>query len=323
MTPYAELAITSNFTFLTGASHPEEWMATAARLGLSAAAITDRNSFAGSVRAHVAAREVGLRNVVGCRLAFADGTPDVLAWPADRAAWGRLCRLLTLGNRRTEKGDCRLDLADLLAWGEGSVLAPLASRLPARDPSARAATRLAPTLETLREHFGREWIRLAAQPLFGPSDRRRLARLAATAREAGVRLLAVGDPLHHAPERKPLSDVLAAIREGITLEAAGRRLEAHAERHLRSGEEMARLFRDEPRAVAETVALLDRLAFSLDELRYEYPEEDIGDAASPQEALVRLTAEGARKRWPAGVPAKVEAALAHEFAVIGELGSAP
>ena len=319
MTAYAELAITSNFTFLTGASHPEEWVATAARAGLSGLALTDRNSFAGSVRAHVAAKEAGLRHVVGCRLVFSDGTPDVLAWPSNRAAYGRLCRLLTLGNRRAEKGSCDIALDDLLAHGEGVVLAPL----PGRGALRGEAEGLAVTLDRLRSTFGREWVRLAAQPLFGPSDRRRLAGLAALADGAGVRLLAVGDLLHHVPERRPLADVLTAIREGVTLDAAGRRLAANAERHLRSGEEMARLFRDRPQAVHESVALLERLAFSLDELRYDYPEEDLEGAHTPQEALERLTREGAARRWPAGVPGKVEAALAHEFAIIGELGYAP
>ncbi len=319
MTAYVELAATSNFTFLTGASHPEEWLATAARLGLAGLAITDRNSFAGIVRAHVAAKEAGLRFVVGCRLSFADDTPDILAWPSDRAAYGRLCRLLTLGNRRAEKGACRLDLADLLAWGEGVVLAPL----PGRGPLGPEVARLAATLDRLRETFGREWVRLAAQPLFGPSDRRRLARLAGLAEAAGVGLLGVGDLLHHIPERRPLADVMTAIREGLTLDGAGRRLAPHGERHLRGGEEMARLFRDHPRALAEGVALLDRLAFSLDELAYEYPEEDLDGAATPQEALIRLTRKGAARRWPDGVPMKVEAALAHEFAVIGELAYAP
>ncbi len=319
MSGYAELAIASNFSFLTGASHPEEWVGQAVRLGLQAIAVTDRNTLAGVVRAHVAAKTVGLRSVVGCRLAFADGTPEVLAWPSDRAAYGRLCRLLTLGNRRAEKGDCRLGLDDLLAWGEGMVLAPL----PGRGALAGEAAGVAATLDRLRATFGREWVRLAAQPLFGPSDRRRLAGLAALAETAGVGLLAVGDLLHHVPERRPLADVLTAIREGVSLDAAGRRLTPNAERHLRSGEEMARLFRDHPRAVGESSALLERLTFSLDELRYEYPEEDLEGARDPQEALVRLTREGALRRWPSGVPEGVERALAHEFTIIGELGYAP
>ncbi|NLH83440.1 MAG: error-prone DNA polymerase [Phyllobacteriaceae bacterium] len=319
MTAYAELAIASAFTFLTGASQPEEWAVAAARLGLSAFAVTDRNTLAGVVRAHVAAREAGIRFVPGCRLGFADGTPDVLAWPSDRTAWGRLCRLLTLGNRRAAKGDCRLALDDLLAWGEGLMLAPL----PGRDRLTEEAPRLATTLDRLRESFGREWIRLAAQPLFGPGDRRRLARLARVADGAGVRLLAVGDLLHHAPERRPLADVMAAIRAGTTLDDAGDRLTPHAERHPRSPDEIARLFRDHPRAVAETVAVVERLSFSLDELRYEYPEEDLDGAPTAQEALVRLTRAGAARRWPDGVPEQVEAALAHEFEIIGELGYAP
>ncbi len=319
MTAYAELATTSNFTFLTGASHPEEWVATAARAGLSGLAVTDRNSFAGIVRGHVAAKEAGLRYVVGCRLVFSDGTPDVLAWPSDRAAYGRLCRLLTLGNRRAEKGRCDITLDDLLAHGEGVISAPL----PGRGGLRGEAGRLSEALDRLRSTFGREWVRLAAQPLFGPSDRRRLAGLAALAEGAGVRLLAVGDLLHHTAERRPLADVLTAIREGVTLETGGRRLASNAERHLRGGAEMERLFRDHPRAVGESVALLERLTFSLDELRYEYPEEDLEGARDPQEALVRLTREGAARRWPAGVPSKVEAALAHEFAIIAELGYAP
>ena len=319
MTAYAELAITSNFTFLTGASHPEEWVEVAARRGLAGLAIADRNTLAGVVRAHVAAKEAGLRFVVGCRLAFADGSPDVLVWPSDRAAYGRLCRLLTLGNRRGDRRGCLLEFADLLEWGQGLVLAPL----PGRGPLGPEAPHLGAALDALRSAFGREWVRLGAQPLFGPSDRRRLARLAGLAETAGVRLLAVGDLLHHVPERRPLADTMAAIREGRELDDAGFLLGPHGERHLRGGEEMARLFRDQPRAVEESVALLDRLSFSLEELRYEYPEEDIGAAASPQEALIALTRDGAARRWPDGVPATVEAALAHEFAVIGDLGYAP
>ncbi len=313
--PYAELAATSNFTFLTGASHPEEWVATAVGLGLSGLAVTDRNSFAGIVRAHVAAKEAGLRFAVGCRLAFADGTPDILAWPTDRAAYGRLCRLLTLGNRRTEKGKCHIALDDLLAHGDGVILAPL--------PAPRAEPTLAPTLDRLRQTFGREHIRLAAAPRFGPADRRRIAALARAAERAGVRLLAVGAPLHHVPERRPLADVLAAIREGTRLADAGHLLSQNAERHLRDGATMARLFRDTPTAVAESLAVLDQLSFSLDELRYEYPEEDLHGAATPQEALIRLTRDGAARRWPDGTPASVEATLAHEFAIIGQLGYAP
>ena len=319
MTSYVELAITSNFTFLTGASHPEEWVAAAVGLGLSGMAITDRNTFAGIVRGHVAAKEAGLRYVVGCRLVFADGTPDILAWPSDRAAYGRLCRLLTLGNRRAEKGTCRLDFTDLLTWGEGVMLAPL----PTRGALGSGTERLATTLDGLRETFGREWVRLAAQPLFGPSDRRRIARLAGLAETAGVGLLAVGDLLHHTPERRRLADVMTAIRGGRTLDTAGRLLASHGERHPRDGEEMERLFRDHPRAVRETSVVAERLAFSLDELRYEYPDEDLRGARDPQEALVRLTREGAAKRWPGGVPEAVEAALAHELAIIAELAYAP
>jgi error-prone DNA polymerase len=316
MVGYAELAVTSNFTFLTGASHPEEWVTACARLALAGFALTDRNTLCGVVRAHVAAKEAGIRFAVGCRLAFADGTPDVLAWPSDRAAYGRLCRLLTLGNLRAEPGDCRLGLDDLLAHAEGLVLAPLAE-------AGSTAAAVGPVLDRLRETSGREWIRVAVAPRFGPSDRRRIARAAATARRAGLRLLAVGDLLHHVPERRPLADVMTAIREKLRLDRAGRRLSANAERSPRDAAAMRAIFVDHEVAVGESLAVLDRLGFSLDELHYEYPEEDIGDAADPQEALIRLTREGARRRWPDGVPETVEATLAHEFAIIGELHYAP
>ncbi len=328
MSDYAELAVTSNFTFLTGASHPEEWAVAVAHLGLAGFALTDRNTLAGVVRAHVAAEEAKLRFAPGCRLAFSDATPDVLAWPTDRAAWGRLCRLLTLGNRRAEKGACRLGLDDLLSHGEGLMLAPLLGAAPSlapRDPRSGEPRPPdpAPMLDRLRETFGREWIRAAIAPRFGPSDRRRIARAAATAKRAGLRLLAVGDLLHHVPERRMLADVLTAIREKLPLEKAGRLLLANAERHPRDGDAMRRIFCDHETAVSESLAVLERLRFRLDELAYEYPDEDIGDARTPQEALVRLTRAGAERRWPDGVPEKIEAALAHEFAIVGELGYAP
>ncbi len=145
MTPFAELAVTTNFSFLRGGSHPEELVAEAARLGLAGIAVADRNTLAGVVRGHVAAKTAGFRYAVGCRLVFRDGTPDILAWPTDRAAYGRLCRLLTLGNRRAAKGECHLDLDDLLAWGEGLMLGVMPGRILDKvDASFEAPLRGAP-----------------------------------------------------------------------------------------------------------------------------------------------------------------------------------
>jgi error-prone DNA polymerase len=314
VTAFADLSVTSNFSFLRGGSHPEELVRRAAELGLSGIAITDRNSLAGVVRAHVMAREIGFAYAVGCRLVFRDGTPDILAWPADRAAYGRLCRLLTLGNRRAEKGQCHLDLGDLLDWGTGIMLAIV--------PGIRLDEQLNDTIARLKDAFA-DCPRLIISRPYGASDHRRMALLARTASRFDIPLLASNDVLYHAPERRVLQDVLTCIREKKTLTNAGHLLQANAERHLKSPAEIARLFQDFPEAIAESHALLERLTFSLDEIRYQYPDEPTGDAASPQEALEKFTEAGAAQRYPDGVPDKVRKTLRHELSLIGECSYAP
>ncbi len=307
---YLEFAVASNFSFLRGASHPEELMVQAAAIGLAGLGLSDRNSVAGVVRAHLAKREQNLELAYhpGARLVFADGTPDILAYPRDRAAWGRLTRLLTVGNLRAEKGDCILHLDDLLAHSFGLELIAtggdtlLLSRLRAAAP-------------------GR--VRLAASMLYRGRDRTRLARLAALARESQVPLIAVNDVHFHHPDRRPLADVLTCIREKLTIDRAGRRLAANAERHLKPPEEMARLFRDAPEAIEETLRLSEALTFSLDELRYEYPDESIAGFANAQDALAHLTYAGAALRYPHGLPDKVRAGIEHELALIAQLQYAP
>jgi len=362
---YVEFAATSNFTFLRGASHPEELMAQAARLKLAGLGLSDRNSVAGVVRAHVARRESALALAYhpGARLVFADGTPDILAWPRDRAAWGRLCRLLTLGNRRAAKGGCILYRDDLLAHLEGLELVVMDGSSPSPRLREEGGKRSEPGEEQLRQaracgdnpsparlrcaqavdlspQGGRGErerkdllcqlraavpgrVRLAASMLYRGDDRARLARLAGQARQAQVPLIAVNDVLYHAPGRRTVQDVLTCIREHITLTGAGRRLGVNAERHLKDAAEMTRLFRDHPDAVTETVRLSERLEFSLDELRYEYPDETREGFATPQEALVHFTYEGAAKRYPHGIPDKVRQSLAHELALIATLDYAP
>ena len=244
---FAELAAATNFSFLRGASHPEEMVARAAELGLAGLGIADRNTLAGVVRAHVFARE-NARGVGGharrrrraARLPRRDARPPRLS--RDRAAYGRLCRLLTKGNLRAPKGECWLDLADALAFAEGLQVVAMPG-----GKTARAQ------LEQLREAFGeRLWI--GASLDLWRDMRGALARSAALARKLRAPLLAVNDALMHVPERRPLADVVACIREGVTLEAAGRLTQANAERHLKGADEMARLFAEAPEAVEETRA---------------------------------------------------------------------
>ncbi|MCC7275115.1 MAG: error-prone DNA polymerase [Alphaproteobacteria bacterium] len=307
---YAELQVTSNYSFLRGASHAAELALQAAALGHRAMAVTDRNTLAGVVRAHVAAKKANMPLVVGTRLVLEDG-PDVLALPLDRAAYGRLARLLTLGKRRAAKGECRLGWRDLLEAGAGMVLLAVAPEDAV--PPADFRTALG---ELARRFPGAAF--LAASHLYRGGDAARLDRLAALAGAAGAPLVATNDVHYHHPDRRVLQDVVTCIREGCTIAEAGWRLHANAERHLKPAAEMARLFRHHPEAVARTVAIAARCRFSLDELRYEYPDE----SPEPQAELERLVHAGAAARWPGGVPAKAAATIAHELALIARLGYA-
>jgi len=314
MTPapsYAELAVATAFSFLRGASLPQELVAEARHLGHTAIAVTDRNTLAGVVRAWSEAKTNGPRLVVGARLAFADGTPDILVYPQDRAAYGRLTRLLTHASTRegAKAGGALLDIEDLLAHQEGLCLA--------LTPPARPDDALRPVLDRLADVVGdRLW--LAAAMTYGPADGRRLDHLAEMARRTGARLLACNDVLYHTPERRPLQDVMTCIREHTTLAAAGGVLQPNAERCLKTPREMARLFRDHPQAIAETQAIVERCTFDLSELRYEYPDEPVPPGKTAQRHLEDLALAGAEWRYPDGVPDKVKAALAKEFSFIRE-----
>src|SRR5690242_8733637 len=237
---YAELQVTTNFSFLRGASHPDELVLTAAALGHQAIAITDRNSFASIVRAHHAAKEVGICLVVGCRLDLRDGT-SVLAYPTDRAAYGRLTRLLTLGKRRAPKGECHLTLADLLDHCQGLIVIALPPE--AAVPPAWFEAVLRRLAEALPDAAY-----LAACHRCRGDDDRRIARLADLATRAGTPLVAVNDVHYHDPSRRPLQDVLTCIRTGCTIDEAGHRLAANAERHLKGPAAMATLFAAYPEA---------------------------------------------------------------------------
>ncbi|MDP2123721.1 MAG: error-prone DNA polymerase [Parvibaculum sp.] len=312
-TSYAELAVASNFSFLRGASHADELVLAAKAQGLAALGIADRNTLAGVVRAHAAAKETGLRLLVGARLATMDGF-EVIAYPQDRAAYARLTRLLTLGNRRAAKGQCHLTLGDVLEHGEGQCFIAMPPPVPGKDFAAALA-------QFAQAFPGSVWLGLA--PLYRADDKRRFVLLDRVAREAGVPLVATNDVLYHTPDRKPLADVVTCVRAHCTLAEAGFRLDANAERHVKSGAEMARLLDHAPQALAATLEIAARCTFSLDELRYEYPADNFSEHETPQELLERLTWEGAAEWFPGGADDKTKATIAHELALIGEMNYAP
>jgi error-prone DNA polymerase len=315
---YAELQVTSNFTFLEGASHPGELALTAAALGMAALAVTDRNSLAGVVQAHLAARKAGIPFVVGCRLDLTDAA-GLLVYPMDRAAYGRLSRLLTVGRRRAPKGACFLGREDVREHAAGLLAAVVAP--DSRDDA------FVHELRAWRTVFG-DRLHLAVSHRYRGDDARRLAWLAGVAAAARVPLLATNDVMQHAPSRRQLADVLTCIRKRTVIDDAGWHLAANAERHLKPPAEIARLFHRYPDAVARSVTLAGSCTFSLDELRYEYPAEVAGDGCTAQDALAALTWEGAAGRYPAhthphGLPPGVVTAVEHELTLIGQLGYAP
>jgi error-prone DNA polymerase len=309
---YAELQCTSHFSYLRGASSCDELFAEAAQLGIEALAITDRNSLAGIVRAHEAAKTTGVHLIVGCRLDLTDGM-SILVYPADRPAYARLCRLLSLGKKRGGKAQCRLDWSGLVAYGEGliAVLVP-------DEADDTCALRLRRLSEAFRD---RAYMALTLRRR--PNDALRLHDLSTIAARAGVLTVATNDVLFHVPSRRILQDVMTCVRHNCTIDELGFRRERHADRYLKPPGEMARLFSRYPEALARTVEIAARCRFSLDELAYQYPEERALPGLMPQQALEKLTWDGAAARYPEGVPGKVSAILEHELRLIETLKYAP
>jgi error-prone DNA polymerase len=307
---YAELHCKTNFSFLEGASHPDELVATAAKLGHAAIAVTDRNTLAGAVRTHVAAKEAGLKLVVGAEVTPTDAGP-VLLWAIDRPGYGRLCRLLTRGRRQAPKGECRLSFTDVAEHASGLLMGVL---MP-------SAAQHASDLPRWREVF-LDRAYAVAELHRGPCDQRRLDDWRRAARDARLPLLAAGDVHYHDARRRYLQDVLTAIRKKTTVAELGAARFPNGERRLRSAEEMQLLFSACPSAVARTVEVADRCTFSLDELRYDYPEELCPEGETPISYLARLAWAGASDRYPAGVPPKVSQLIERELALIDELSYA-
>ena len=316
MTPsYAEIGVTTNFSFLRGASHPQEYVHQAGEYGLAAIGIADRNTLSGIVRAYAELKNPELKNppklLIGSRLVFTDGTPDILAYPRDRQAYGRLSRLLSKGKLAAEKGECHLRFADLAEYSEGLLLVLM--------PAYRfAADAVMPILNAMRD-LRTEGVWLAASPFHRGDDRRRLARLQQVAATARVPLIATNDVLYHVHERRVLQDVVSCIREKTTIEVAGRVLEANAERHLKPPAEMIRLFRDHPDAIQETLRFAERINFSLDELKYRYPDEPVPPGKTAQAHLEDLTWQGVEHYFPDGIDDRLRATLQKELALIEKL----
>ncbi|MGN6115771.1 MAG: error-prone DNA polymerase, partial [Nitrobacter sp.] len=312
---YAEIGIATNFSFLQGGSHPQEYVHQASELRLPVIGIADCNTLAGVVRAYNELENPEVlykpRLLVGSRLVFIDGTPDILVYPRDRAAYGRLCQLLSRGKLAAEKGECRLTLEDLLEFSEGQLLI---LTLPHRFETAVALK----VLDRLRQS-NTDGVWLAASLLYRGDDRRRLLRLQRIAITARVPLLATNEVLYHHPTRRLLQDVLTCIREKATIDAIGRKLEANAERHLKPAHEMARLFQDIPEAISETVAFASRIAFTLDQLKYQYPDEPVPPGKTAQRHLEDLTWAGVEKYFPSGADENLKTVLRKELNLIAEL----
>ena len=314
---YAEIGITTNFSFLRGGSHPQAYVHQASALRIPAIGIADHNTLAGVVRAFSELDNPEIKHkpklLIGSRIVFIDGTPDILVYPRDRSAYGRLCQLLTRGKRGegTLKGECHLTSDDLLEFAQDQLLV---LALPHRFDEAKAHDVLA----RLRASQA-DGVWLAASLLYRGDDRRRLARLRRIADAAGVPLLATNEVLYHHPSRGPLQDVLTCIREKTTIEAIGKRLEVNAERHLKPAAEMARLFRDAPEAIPETMRFADRISFSLDQLKYQYPDEPVPPGKTAQQHLEDLTWAGVKKYFGGEIDDALRATLHKELALIAEL----
>ena len=305
-TGYAELGVTTNFSFLRGGSHPEELVEQACKLGLDAMGIADRNSMAGIVRAHVEAKKRNFRLVIGVRLVLQCGF-EVLAFPTDRDAYGRVTKLLTIGNRRAAKGECHLHFDDLPILGTGQLFIIM----PPYEPGPEFMDQL----DNFTNLFP-NCTYVAISPYYRGEDHARFEELANLANQCGALLIATNDVLYHIPDRRPLQHVLTCVREHVTIDSAGFRLERNAERYLKPDHEMARLLHGYEEALYRTNDFIRQCTFNLDELKHDYPDETAGDGSSPFETLKRLCWEGAKKRFPEGVSDKIRKMIEHELDVI-------
>lgn len=312
---YAELQATSNFSFLRGGSHPHELIEQAAKLGYTKIAITDRNTLAGIVRAHVAAKKQGIGFIPACRLDLADG-PSLLAYPTTKDAYTRLSALLSLGNLRAEKGECLLYKADVYQYRLDIKFIVVPPVNLSETFEFEAVFPVA--LKEYREAFGAD-LYLALVRCYFSTDAKKLFRLSQLSKELNIPLVATNDVYYHERGRRELQDVLTCVREKCTITEAGFRLNQNAERHLKEASEMVRLFSYYPQAIERTQEIADACTFSLDELNYVYPEEINPGGQSPMQEVIQLTWEGAKRAFNGHIPDKIAATIRHELKFIEEM----
>jgi error-prone DNA polymerase len=315
---YVELQVTSNFSFLRGASHPEELVEQAAAYGYKEIAITDRNSFAGIVRAHVAAKKNNIRFIPACRIDLLDG-PGLLAYPANRPAYSLLCNLLSRGNLRTEKGKCDIYKADVFEYAKGIKFVVIPPSV--LNDQFDFDSSFKEVLREYRKELG-ENLYIAASRYYNGDDAKYLYRIAQLSAQLDIPMVATNDVYYHHPARRELQDIVTCIREKCTIYDAGFRLHPNAERYLKPEQEMLRLFRQYPDAIRRTGEIAEACQFSLDELKYEYPEEITNEGRTPQEELAFLAIRGAQELFGEDVPEKTIVAINHELAFIEQMNYA-
>ena len=313
MNSYVELQTTSNFSFLKGASYPEELVHRAVELEHKAIAITDRNTLAGVVRAHLAARETGIQIIVGARLDFTD-SESILCLPTNHAAYSRLTRLITLGRRRAPKGECYLSIDDFLNAQKDQIIVILSQSQCDLD-------HLSFTLSRFSGVMG-DRCYLSLQNFLEYGDTRRIALLDNLASKVNVSTVVTNDVHYHDLTRRKLQDTLTAIKNRCTVDNAGYKLFVNAERHLKSADAMSALFPNHKEAISRTVEIAERCSFSLDQLVYEYPDDEAPPGTTPQKHLTDLAWAGAQDRYPSGIPDKVCLQIKHELQLIDELSYA-
>jgi error-prone DNA polymerase len=315
---YTELQITTNFSFLRGASHPEEMVEQAAKLGYAAIGVTDRNTLAGIVRAHGAAKKIGVKFLPGCCLDLIDG-PSLLAYPTSKEAYSQISNLLTVGNLRAEKGECHLYKADVYKFSKGSkfIIVPPESLNENFDFNDFFKN----DLKEYSEMLGSE-VYLAASRSYNGEDAKKLFRLSQLSRQYNMKMVATNDVHYHHFERRELQDIVTCVREKCTIHNAGYRLHSNAERYLKPKEEMHRLFRHYPEAIQHSLEIVEACQFSLDELKYQYPKEITTEGRTPQEELTHLTWKGANKIYKGNIPDKIKGLIEYELKFIGEVNYA-
>ncbi|MDO9374460.1 MAG: error-prone DNA polymerase [Ferruginibacter sp.] len=315
---FTELQITTNFSFLRGASHPDELAVHAAALGYKEIAITDRNSFAGIVRAHAAGKKCGIRIIPACRLDLQDGI-SLLAYPTNKNGYTQITNLLTIGNRRAEKGDCLLYKKDVFSHSADVIFIALPPMN--LNDQFQFEPELEQELVAYKNAFQSN-LYLAATRRYQGNDGKYLYRLAEVGRQVGIPLVATNDVHYHEPARRPLQDIVTCIREKCTIHSAGFKLHPNAERYLKEPEEMSRLFRQYPDAIHRTQEIAAACQFSMDELVYEYPEEITTDGRTPQEELRHLAWIGAKEKFGDPLPQKTVEAINYELKFIAEMNYA-